>query len=97
MKEGKSYYGVGGALKRYPAFVSDDYVILKLEPCYQSGEWVHWNQEMPPGSTPELLEAARDFSRLKVGYRGDLKFRENPEIIEVAPLLEQGQQPELSM
>lgn len=67
MKEGKSYYGVGGALKCYPAFVSDDYVVLKLEPRYQSGEWVRWNQEMPPGSTPELLEAAWAFSQLKVG------------------------------
>lgn len=97
MQEGKSYYGVEGTLKRYPAFDPDDYVILKLEPRYQSGEWVRWNQEMPPGSPPELLEIARTFSRLKVGYRGDLKFRENPEIIEVTPLLEQGQQPELSM
>lgn len=98
MVEGKPYYKVGGALGFYPKFVPEDYVILKLEPRYQSGEWVRWNQEMPPGSPPELLEAARRFSLLKLGYRGDLKFREHPEVIEVAPLLmEQAHQPTLSI
>lgn len=98
MAEGKPYYKVGGALGFYPKFVPEDYVVLKLEPRYQSGEWVRWNQEMPPGSPPELLEAAREFSLLKFGYRGDLKFREHPEVIEVAPLLmEQAHQPTLSM
>lgn len=98
MVEGKPYYKVGGALGFYPKFVPEDYVVLKLEPRNQSGEWVRWNQEMPPGSPPELLEAAREFSLLKFGYRGDLKFREHPEVIEVAPLLtEQAHQPKLSM
>jgi len=88
----------GSLLKHYPAFVPEDYVILKLEPRYQSGDWVRWNQELPPGAPPELLEAGRVFSRLKVGYRGDLKFREHPEIIEVAPLLlEQTPQQDLTM
>lgn len=59
------------------------YVIRKLEPCYPNGGW---NQEMPPDASPELLEEAHIFSRLKVGYRGDLKFREHPDVIEVAPL-----------
>lgn len=87
MQEGKPYYGLGGILLRYPAFVPEDYVILKLEPRYQSGEWVRWNQEMPQDAPPELLEEARIFSHLKIGYRGDLKFWEHPEILEVAPLL----------
>lgn len=87
MQEGKPYYGLGGVLKHYPAFVAEDYVILKLEPYRQSGGWVRWNQEMPRWAPPELLEEAGMFSRLKVGYRGDLKFRECPEIIEVAPML----------
>ena len=87
MMEGKPYYKVGGALGFYPKFVPEDYVILKLEPRYQNGEWVRWNQELPPGSPAELVEAARVFSQLKLGFRGDLKFREHPEIIEVAPLL----------
>lgn len=98
MMEGKPYYARGGILKRYPAFVPEDYVILKLEQRYQSGDWVRWNQEMPPGAPPELLEAARVFSSLKIGFRGDLKFREHPEIIEVAPLiLEQKNHPTMSM
>lgn len=98
MIEGKPYYKVGGVLDFYPKFVPEDYVILKLEPRYQSGEWVRWNQEMPPGSPPELLETARKFSRLKLGYRGDLKFREHPEVIEVAVLIsEQSHQQTLTM
>lgn len=98
MMEGKPYYGLGGVLKHYPAFVPEDYVILKLEPRFQSSEWVRWNQEFPPGGPQELLDAGRAFSRLKVGYRGDLKFKEHPEIIEVAPLLlEQRQQHHLTM
>lgn len=87
MMEGKPYYKVGGALGYYPRFVPEDYVILKLTPRFQNGEWVRWMQELPPGSPPELLEAARTFSNLKLGFRGDLKFQANPEIIEVAPLL----------
>ena len=78
---------VCGSLGFYPKFVPEDYVILKLKPRYQSGEWVRWNQEMPPGCPPGLIEAAREFSRLKLGYRGDLKFREHPEVIEVALLI----------
>lgn len=98
MKEGKPYYGIGGVLKHYPVFVPEDYIILKLEPRFQSGDWVRWNQEFPSGAPPELLEAGRVFSNLKVGYRGDLKFREHPEIIEVAPLLlEQTIQQKLTM
>jgi len=52
---------------------------------------------MPHGSPPELLAEAQEFSRLKVGFRSDLKFQANPEVIEVALLLEQNQQPRLSM
>ncbi len=87
MQEGKPYYGLGGVLLRYPAFVPEDYVILKLEPRYQNGEWVRWNQEMPPNTPPEILEEARVFSHLKVGFRGDLKFKEHPEILEVSQLI----------
>lgn len=89
MQEGKPFYGVDDTLKRYPVFVPENYVILRLTPRYQNGDWLRWNQEMPSGSPPELHKAAKIFSQLKVGYRGDLKFCENPEVIEVAPLLEQ--------
>lgn len=75
----------------YPKFVPEDYVILRLNPRFQKGEWVQWMQEMPPGSPPELLKAAETFSNLKLGFRGDLKFQQNPEVIEVAPLVEAAQ------
>nr|WP_308625358.1 hypothetical protein [uncultured Eisenbergiella sp.] len=98
MMEGKPYYKVNGTLAHYPKFVPEDYVILKLEPRYQNGEWIRWNQELPPGSPPELVQAACEFSRLKLGFRGDLKFREHPEVIEAADLLSgQEHQPTLSM
>lgn len=97
MMEGKSYYGIGGILKRYPVFVPSEYVILKLEQRYQNGVWVRWNKELPEGSPLDLVEEARIFSHLKVGFRGELKFKENPEIIEVTVLLEEHQQSTLSM
>lgn len=87
MQEGKPYYGLGGALKRYSKFIPEDYVILKLEQNYQDGDWVRWNQEVPPNMPSEFLEAAQVFSHLKVGFRGDLKFKKHPEIIEVSSLV----------
>lgn len=88
---GKQALKVGGSIGRYPKFVPEDYVILRLNPRFQKGEWVQWMQEMPPGSPPELLKAAETFSNLKLGFRGDLKFQQNPEVIEVAPLVEAAQ------
>ena len=67
MMEGKPYYKVGGSIGRYPKFVPEDYVILRLNPRFQKGEWVQWMQEMPPGSPPELLKAAETFSNLYHG------------------------------
>lgn len=94
MREGKPYIGVGGVLRHYPPFIPEDYVILRLEPRFQNEEWVRWNQEMPPGCPVDKLEEAWEFSHLKYGFRGDFKFKDGPEIIEVAPLLmEQARQP----
>lgn len=73
MMEGKPYYKVGGSIGRYPKFVPEDYVILRLNPRFQKGEWVQWMQEMPPGSPPELLKAAETFSNLKLGFRVDAR------------------------
>lgn len=87
MVEGKPYVKLGGSIDRYPKFQPEDYVILRLKPRYQNGEWVRWMQEMPPGTPPELLKAAENFSNLKLGFRGDLKFWPEPEIIEVKALL----------
>ena len=84
--EGKPYYGVGGQLCRYPKFEPDEHIILKLTPCRREGNWYRWNQEIPLNSPPELVQAAAEFSKLKIGFRGDLPFR-NAEAIDVAEFL----------
>ena len=71
--EGKPYYAVGGQLCCYPRFVPENYVLLKLTPCQQDDNWYRWNQEVPLGSSKELIEMAKEFSALKIGYRGDLR------------------------
>lgn len=88
MNEGGLYIGVNGLPKRYPPFCPDDYVILKLTPRYQNGEWVRWNQEMDSRCSAEQKALAEEFSNLKIGYRGDLKFKLNPEIIEISEALQ---------
>lgn len=46
----------------------------------------------------EVLRLGVEFSHLKVGFRGDLRFYENPNIYEVAELLqEQAQAPQMTM
>ena len=87
--EGKPYYAVGGQLCRYPKFVPEDYVLLKLKPHGLENNWYRWEQEVPPGSPKTLIRAAREFSALKIGYRGDLAFR-NAEIIDVPKFLTEG-------
>ena len=86
MCEGKPYYAVGGQLCRYPKFVPEDYVLLKLTPSHAKDNWYRWDQEIPPGSPKELARAAREFSLLKIGYRGDMAFR-NAEVIDVVLFL----------
>lgn len=87
--EGKPYYAVGGLLCHYPKFVPEDYVILKLVPRRCEGSWYRWNQEVPPNSPEELVKAAQEFSQLKIGYRGDLAFKD-AEIIDVPQFLLDG-------
>lgn len=65
-------------------------MILKLLPRYQSGDWVIWRQATPVDAPQEVLELAEEFSLLKKGFRGDLRFYGEPEIFEVADLLEMG-------
>ena len=84
--EGKPYYAVGGQLCHYPKFIPEDYVILKLTPCRREGNWYCWNQEVPPGSSKELVQAAKEFSALKIGFRGDLAFKD-VEVIDVPRFL----------
>lgn len=46
-----------------------------------------------PAFVPESVrELAEEFSHLKLGYRGDLKFWENPVIYEMTDLLEEPEQ-----
>ena len=87
MVEGKPFYRLNGSLGYYPKFISEDYVILKLTPRWQNGEWVRWMQEVPPNAPKELAEEAYRFSMLKLGFRGDMKFHPKPEVLEVTPLL----------
>lgn len=89
MCEGKPYYNVTGQLCRYPKFVPEDYVLLKLIPCRQKDNWYRWEQEIPAGSPAALVRAAREFSALKIGYRGDLAFH-NAEVIDVPQFLVEG-------
>lgn len=84
--EGKPYYGAGGQLCRYPKFEPDEHIILKLTPCRREGNWYRWNQEIPLNSPPELVQAAAEFSKLKIGYRGDLAFKD-AETIDVGRFL----------
>lgn len=93
MREGMPYYKVGGSIGFYPPFVPEDYVILKFTPRHQSGQWLQWNQELPPRSPPALLKEAHEFSHLKLGYRGDLRFWGPPEVIEAESLFP-GREPE---
>lgn len=86
MCEGKPYYAVGGQLCRYPKFVPEDYVLLKLTPSHAKDNWYRWDQEIPLGSPRGLAQAAKEFSMLKIGYRGDMAFKE-PEVIDVAMFL----------
>jgi len=88
MQEGKKYYDVEGNLKRYPEFIPEEYVILRLTPRFQNGEWVIWNQQLPSNASEELVQLGEEFSHLKVGFRGDLKFRD-PCIIEFTELVQE--------
>ena len=41
---------------------------------------------MPPGSSKEQVQAAKEFSALKIGFRGDLAFKD-VEVIDVPRFL----------
>lgn len=90
MNEGGFYIGVNGFPLRYPKFIPDDYVVLKPEPRYQNGEWIKWHQEVDAKATDEQKELAEEFGNLKIGYRGNLKFKQNPEIFEISEVLQIG-------
>lgn len=60
--------------------------------CTITPEKKIWNQELPPNAPESVRELAEEFSHLKLGYRGDLKFWENPVIYEMTDLLEEPDQ-----
>ena len=98
MEEGKLYYDANGLPRRYPKFIPEEYVVLELSPRYQNGDWVIWNQEFPDGAPEDIRKLGEEFSHLKIGFRGDLRFYENPNIYEVAELFqEQTQRPQITM
>ena len=85
--EGKAYYGVGGQLCHYPKFEPDKHIILKLTPCRREGNWYRWNQEIPLNSPPELVQAAAEFSKLKIGYRRRSGVQGGVEMIDMEAFL----------
>ena len=84
--EGKPYFATGGRIEHYPKFIPEDYVLLKLTPSKWEEKWHQWNQELPPDASQAAREQAEEFSRLKIGYRGDLRFSKM-EIIEMTQLM----------
>lgn len=83
---GKPYIDIDGSVKQYPPFVPEDYVVLRLTPKYREGNWYQWNQEIPPDSPPELKQQAREFSSLKISFRGDLRFKD-AEVITLSQIM----------
>lgn len=84
--EGKPYVGVGGRIKHYPKFEPDDYVVLRLVPKYEIDKWYQWNQEVSPYADPDVKAKAMEFSRLKVGFRGNLEFK-NCQVLEMSEVM----------
>ena len=72
--EGKPYIATGGRIEYYPQFIPEDYVLLKLTPAKWEDKWYQWIQEVPHNLPQVVKDQAEEFSRLKVGYRGDLRF-----------------------
>lgn len=86
--EGKPYVDADGYIKRYPKFKPEDHVVLKLTPRYREGNWYQWNQELPSYASLEVKAEGKEFSRLKIGFRGDLRFKEC-EVLDMAEIMEQ--------
>lgn len=89
--EGKPYIATGGRIEHYPKFVPEDHVFLKLTPSKWEDKWYQWNQELPGNASPEAKAEAREFSELKIGYRGDLRFSKM-EVIDLEQIMEMREQ-----
>lgn len=86
--EGKPFIDVDGSIKRYPKFEPNDYVVLKLTPRERIDKWYQWNQELPPFASSEQKAEAGLFSRLKVGFRGNMQFDEC-DVLEMSQVMNQ--------
>ncbi len=86
--EGKPYYGIGGVVKHCPKFIPEDYVLLELTPRYREGNWYRWEQIVPRGASEKLKAKAHEFSSLKIGHRGDLRFKDI-KVIELSEVMDQ--------
>lgn len=85
MVEGAPYITVGGGVKHFPKFKPEDFVVLKLEPLHKSmSKWVRWVDDIPNNKLPK--EHREAVNRARVGYRGNLRFKPNPEILEMVDL-----------
>ena len=51
-------------------------MVLRLVPKYEIDKWYQWNQEVSPYADPDVKAKAMEFSRLKVGFRGNLEFKD---------------------
>lgn len=90
--EGKPYIATGGRVQRYPKFQPEEYVLLKLTPSKWEDKWYQWNQEVPANVPQEIKDQAREFSELKIGYRGDLRFS-RAEVLDLQQIM--GQHPQM--
>lgn len=70
----------------YPKFEPGEHVLLKITPQKWEDKWYQWNQVVPQNASMETKAQAAEFSSLKVGYRGDLRFSKC-EVIELEPIL----------
>jgi len=86
LQEGKLFYDVGGVPNHYPKFIPEDYVVLKLIPEGRKDRWVRWMQEVPIYVDQAFKDKATEFSNLKIGYRGNLRFSDY-EVLSVGDVL----------
>lgn len=83
LNEGAPYIGGGGRMMYYPKFEPSEHVLLKITPQKWEDKWY---QVVPQNASMETKTQAAEFSSLKVGYRGDLRFSKC-EVIELEPIL----------
>lgn len=61
-------------------------MVLKITPKTQNDRWVRWIQDVPPYVDQAFKDKAAEFSNLKIGYRGNLRFTEY-EVLSVGDML----------